>query len=415
MNRILNDIPVYESKKISDQVKNDPSILNLSIGEPFYDPPDILYRNIAENLNAPANDIAIQSNKYSTPRGEFALRLEIAQRYQRLYGAQIDPNNNILITHGAAGAILTSILTLTSEGDEIIIPDPSYMLYEFIAKILCRKPVKLKTRPDNNFTLTAADVKSAISEKTAAIIINSPENPTGAVYGRELIRSLRNIANDNHLYFIHDEVYDSFVFAGVHENVLQLDPEINERCVLINSFSKRFSMMGYRLGWLVGSKKIIDSAVKLHTLLTLTLRSPEQHLASKVLNDPETFSYLERNLVAIKENVSILTDALNESWAFDMMNTEPQGAFFIFPSVIELFRSIPIQYRQQDRTVGECVARYLLLEHKIAVVPGYVYGKEGENHIRIVAAVERSVAIAAASRIRAIKQPAEFTTIQMSN
>ena len=172
MNRILDDIPVYESKKISDQVKNDPSILNLSIGEPFYDPPESLYRNIAESLNASPDSIAINPNKYSTPRGEFTLRGEIAQRYQRLYGAQIDPSNNILITHGAAGAILTSILTLTSEGDEIIIPDPSYMLYEFIAKLLCRRPVKLKTRPEKiTSVLTAADVESAITKKTAAIII----------------------------------------------------------------------------------------------------------------------------------------------------------------------------------------------------------------------------------------------------
>ena len=173
-------------------------------------------------------------------------------------------------------------------------------------------------------------------------------------------------------------------------------------------------MMGYRLGWLVGSKTIIDSAVKLHTLLTLTLRSPEQHLAAKILNDPETFTYLEENLATIKKNVNILTDALNDSWAFDMMDAEPKGAFFIFPSVTELFSFIPPQYRLQNKTVGECVAQYLLVEHKLAVVPGYVYGKQGENHIRIVAAVEQSVAVEAANRIRAIKQPVEFMTTQTS-
>jgi len=373
-----------------------------------------LYRNMTSSQGAFSGDLAIQSNKYSNPRGEFELRGEIAARYRRLYGAAIDPNNNILVTHGAAGAILTSILTLTSEGDEIIVSDPSYMLYEFIAKLLCRNPVKVKTRPENGFRLTSADIRSAITAKTTAIIINSPENPTGAVYDRELIRSLQEIANDNQLYFIHDEVYDSFVFSGEHENVLQLDPVIDERCVLINSFSKRFAMMGYRLGWLIGSRSVIDCAVKLHTLLTLTLRSPEQHLAAKVLNDPDTFGYLETNLVAIKENMLLLTNALNDSWAFDMMNTEAGGAFFIFPCVRELFRALPIQYRQGNKTIGECVARYLLLEHKLAVVPGYVYGKQGEDHIRIVAAVEHSVALEAAHRIRAIKQPAEISTAQMS-
>jgi aspartate/methionine/tyrosine aminotransferase len=412
MNRILDDIPVYESKKISDQVKTDPSILNLSIGEPFYDPPVSLHRNMNMSQGANPGDFAINSNKYSNPRGEFELRVEIAARYRRLYGAAVDPNTNILVTHGAAGAILTSILTLTSEGDEIIIPDPSYMLYEHIAKLLSRKPVKVRTRPENGFRLTCDDIRSAIKEKTTAIIINSPENPTGAVYDRALVRSIRNLAIENNLYFIHDEVYDCFVFSGEHENVLQLDPMIDENCVLINSFSKRFSMMGYRLGWLVGSRSVIDCAVKLHTLLTLTLRSPEQHLAAKVLNDPETFHYLQANLISIKENVSALAKAIDESWAFDLMNTEAQGAFFLFPSVLELFHSLPIEYRQPNKTVGECVARYLLLEHKLAVVPGYVYGKQGANHIRLVAAVDHSVALEAAHRIRAIKQPAKFPTAQ---
>lgn len=404
MNPLISTISTYKSKEISDKVANDPSIVNLSIGEPFFSPPKLLYERLQSYLFNESQTFSHIPNRYADSKGELMLREEIAKRYYQLYKATIDPRENILITHGACGAIWLAVVTLTAIGDEIIIPDPSYLLYEIAGTLLGRVPVKVPTRAENGFCLDIRDIENAITSKTRMILINSPENPTGAVYDHQLIKEIHSLAQRHDLYFAHDEVYDGFVFNGTHENIFRHESHIDDNSILINGFSKKFSMMGWRLGWLIGSANVISNAVKVHTNMTLNLGSFHQQAAASILNDPSIDGYLEGNLASVINNVAILRVSLTETPGFQLQNGIPKGGLFLFPEVSGLYDSLPDPYKRLQ-TKGESVAEFLLNECRIAVVPGIVYGSTGADHIRIVASVEERIAKEAAKRFSSIMKP----------
>ncbi|WGQ10945.1 pyridoxal phosphate-dependent aminotransferase [Pedobacter gandavensis] len=386
MNKELEQIPTYMSKMISDRASLDHEIINLSIGEPFFSPPNLLYDTFKENLFQ-KNNYDKFPNKYSESKGAYSLRNEIARRYRRLYSAEVKTDSEILITHGAAEAIWLSILTLTSLGDEVIIPDPSYTLYETAVKLLGRIPVKVSSSLKNGNCLEINELKKHVTEKTKLLIINSPENPTGAVYGEDLISKIADFTSKNNIYFLHDEVYDAFVFSGNHINILTNYNKIPDNCLLINSFSKRYSMMGWRLGWVIAGEKIISNMTKVHTNLTLNLGVFHQDSASKILNDQNVESEIITHRKSIENNMIKLWTALRKIKGIKLTKKVPKAGFFLFPNISELYNIIPKKHKTHN-TIGESVAEYFLAKYKIAVVPGYIYGKCGEDCIRLVVAVK---------------------------
>lgn len=386
MNTAINQIPTYLSKLISDRVSADASIINLSIGEPFFKPPIEVYKELKATL---FQDESYESfpNKYAESKGSLKLRKEIALRYLRNFSAIINPDSEIIVTHGAAEAIWLVILTLTSIGDEIIIPDPSYTMYETAVKLLGRIPIKIPTSANNKFCLNTTNLKNAITERTKLLIINSPENPTGAVYNKTLIEEIQVLSETHNFYFVQDEVYDSFVFDDTHQNILSTNNHIPKNCILINSFSKKYAMMGWRLGWIVAEEPVIVSATKIHTNLTLNLNSFNQDAASVLLNNEKVELQLKSNAKQIKENMEKLYSALVKIKGISLVGGMPKAGFFLFPDVSELYTTIPKKYKKYP-TIGECVMEYFIEKYKIATVPGHIYGKCGENCIRIVVAVE---------------------------
>jgi len=403
MNVMIASIPAYLSKQISDLVSSDPSVINLSIGEPYFKPPEILYQNFSKTPIAIGQDLDSISNKYAESRGSLDLRNAIATWYKRNYGAILSAEENVLVTHGACEAIWLSILTLTSLGDEVIIADPSYMLYEIAVKLVGRIPVKIPTSAENGFCLTVKQIEDALTARTKMILINSPENPTGAVYSAKAIKELHELAKKTGIQFVHDEVYDTFVFNAQHENVFRYQTNTDSASVLINSFSKKFSMMGWRIGWTVGTKEYINNATKVHTNLTLNLGSFHQECAATILNHETIDEYLHDHVRIIENNIKILKAALTKKAGFTLSGDTPKGALFLFPEISELYAAMPDKYKD-SASKGECVARYLLQEHKIAVVPGMVYGKAGNDYIRVVGAVEEDKAKEAAYRFSAISK-----------
>ncbi|GGA93282.1 hypothetical protein GCM10011511_15860 [Puia dinghuensis] len=271
------------------------------------------------------------------------------------------------------------------------------MLYETAVKMLGRIPVKIPTSPENGFCLTVEQIEDATTENTKMILINSPENPTGAVYSGQTIKGIHELAKKYGIQFVHDEVYDTFVFNGQHENVFRHQTEADSASVLINGFSKKFSMMGWRLGWTVGSKEYINNATKVHTNLTLNLGSFHQDCAATILNHESIDDYLRDHVKIIENNGKILKSALRKESGFMLSEVTPKGAFFLFPEISELYAAMPEKYKE-SKTKGEGVAQYLLHEHKVAVVPGMIYGKAGNDYIRVVAAVEEDKVNEAARR-----------------
>ena len=161
-----------------------------------------------------------------------------------------------------------------------------------------------------------SDIVNAITDRTRMILINSPENPTGAVYSEKSIKDIHDLSIKYNLHFVHDEVYDTYVFNGRHENIFRHQTEIDDASVLINSFSKKFSMMGWRLGWTIGSREYILNATKVHTNLTLNLASLLQNSAATILNDPTIEKYFESNMRSIVQNINVLKGSLNRENGF---------------------------------------------------------------------------------------------------
>ncbi|WP_198163586.1 pyridoxal phosphate-dependent aminotransferase [Pedobacter cryoconitis] len=374
------------SKTISDKVSSNPEIVNLSIGEPYFFPPDAVYNDLKSKLFTHGSYDLIP-HKYAESKGGLSLRNEISIRYSRLYDASVDPKNEILITHGAAEAIWLSVLTLTSIGDEVIIPDPAYPMYETAVKLLGRVPVRLPTHADTNYCMDIQIIKKYTTANTKLIIINSPGNPTGGVYGRDLINEIAEFTKANGIYFVHDEVYDSYVFNDKHYNIFSLKNKIPDNCILINSFSKSFSMMSWRLGWMIGGEHIISNATKIHTNLTLNLGGFHQDSASILLNNEVVDSEVMVHFENIGRSMVNLWEAISKVEGIDAGNKPPKGGFFLFPNVSKLYEKIPNKFKTCN-TIGECVTEYFLERYKIAVVPGCVYGQSGNDHIRIVVAVE---------------------------
>jgi aspartate/methionine/tyrosine aminotransferase len=388
MNLTLQNIPHYLSKKISDLAVADPDIVNLSIGEPYFGPPQILGNRFLDYVQSHLHTGGLP-NKYAPTRGEESLRQAISQRYQRLYDVQPNPESEVLITHGAIEAIWLSILCLTNPGEEILIPDPTYNLYETAVRLLERIPVRVPTRVENGFVLDPSDVKSFISAKTKLLFINSPENPTGAAYPREVFQGLGDLALHHGFYLVHDEVYDSMVFRQAHYNLLH-ESEWPPYLVLINSFSKRYSMMGWRLGWMAGPEAIITAAVKAHTNLTLNLVGFHQTVAGSLLNDPAVEAETAAHVQQIERQLNALSNALDQHEGFQPLPMQPKGGLFLFPNILPYFSQLPLEWQKKHATPGEVVAAHLLQNGKVAVVPGYVYGPSGANHVRLVGAVAAS-------------------------
>jgi aspartate/methionine/tyrosine aminotransferase len=350
---------------------------------------------LRESFNENPNFLNI-SNKYAESKGSYYLRNEIAARYRRNYGAKIDPEKEIIVTHGAAEAIWLTILVLTSIGDEVLIPDPSYTLYETVVKFLGRVPVKIPVSRDSS-CLSLKSIQDNLSGTTKLLMINSPENPTGAIYSKELIKDIHDLAKQNGFYFVHDEVYDSYVFDGIHNNLFRHQHSTGGKFALINSFSKRYSMMGWRLGWVISNRDVIDGITKVHTNLTLNLGSFHQDAAASLLNDMEVEKEVQARVLQVARNVEIIAKALLQSNVFELPFGAPKGGLFLFPNISKFYEHIPDNFKA-FRTKGESVMEYLLEVYKVAVVPGYIYGSNSSDFIRIVAAVHPEVAKEAADR-----------------
>jgi aspartate/methionine/tyrosine aminotransferase len=400
MNAVLQDIPHYLSKKIADLAAADPEIVNLSIGEPYFLPPPQLEQRFMEYFQA---QLAAGHfpNKYAPSRGDESLRQAIATRYQRLYGVLPEPETDILVTHGAAEAIWLAVLCLTNAGDEVLIPDPSYMLYETAVRLLNRVPRRIPTRAENGFVLDPQDVAQALNGRTKLLFINSPENPTGAVYPGETFRALGQLAEQHGFMIVHDEVYDTFVFRQAHYNLL-CEGEWPPYLVLINSFSKHYAMMGWRLGWMAAAEPIISAALKVHTNLTLNLGNFHQQVAGTLLNDPEVEAEVAGHALQIERQLGTLAGALAHHPGFRPLAHAPQGGFFLFPDVTPYYDSLPETLKKDFNTPGEAVAAHLLAQDKIAVVPGYVYGPSSANHVRLVGAVTAAELERACARFQQI-------------
>lgn len=371
----------YATKAMAMKARQNPNAINLAFGEPHFGPPSSSRALIeAEDLNWQA---FLKAGKtYEQSRGMPELRAAIADYYDRRHGLQVDPEREILITHGGVEAIGLAALITTEPGDRIMLTDPTYMLYRRALHTLGRTPLPFTRTPGGDEYCDLDERHGDQLAKARAILVNSPENPSGYVMSNTDFAALAIAAEKHGLWVIHDEVYDSMAFARPHQPARTI-AGLGDRTLMINSFSKKYGMPGLRIGWLCGPAPAIDLAAKLHDFMYLGVNQFAEACGLRMISDTSADPWMDECAAMLGQRATKLQEILTPDRGF-MWPRKPMGAMFAFPQVANLASRLPEKYRSGDKGAGDAVARYLLEEMELATIPGYVYGQSGNDCLRLI-------------------------------
>lgn len=337
---------------------NDPDVISLGVGEPDFETPWHIRDEGIYSLEK-------GRTFYTSNSGLMELREEICKYLKRRYDMTYDHRHEVLITVGGSEAIDIALRAMVNPGDEVLIPQPSYVSYEPCAILAGAKPVIIELKHENQFRLTAEELEAAITDKTKILILPFPNNPTGAIMERADLEAIAKVIEKHDLFVISDEIYSELCYTENHVSIVNI-PGMQERTILINGFSKSYAMTGWRLGYACGPEPIIAQMTKIHQFCIMCAPTTSQYAAVDALKNGD-------------EDVANMREAYNQRrrflvHAFKEMGLEcfePFGAFYIFPCIKEF-----------GMTSDEFANRFLA-EEKVAVVPGNSFGDSGEGFIRI--------------------------------
>jgi aminotransferase len=357
-------IPPSGIRKFFDLALSMEGVISLGVGEPDFATP----WNLCE---ASIYSIEQGGTSYTSNRGIQKLREMLAVWLQQHYQLSYDPYDEMIITTGVSEGLDIAIRAVTDPGDEVIIAQPCYVSYEPCVILAGGVPVPVQCREKDHFRLNPDDLMEAVTGKTKALIINFPNNPTGAVMGREHLSAIADIVADHDLLLISDEVYSELTYTGTHVSAATLDG-MWDRTITLNGFSKAYAMTGWRIGYLCAPKEICDAALKIHQYVMLCAPVMGQMAALEGLRRGEDEK--DRMVQEYRVRRNLFVEGLNRIGLSCHM---PEGAFYAFPSVEKTGLS-DLEFAEQ-----------LLRDEQVAVVPGSVLGKGGENHCRCAYAVSR--------------------------
>lgn len=361
-----------ETLKISSKAKTlsrqGRSIISLSAGEPDFSTPE----HICEaGLNAIKNGF----HGYTMNTGTPELREAIAAKLKRDNNLEFDPSQ-IVASNGAKQSLALSMLALIDEGDEVVIPAPYWVSYPQMVKLGGGKPVTVRTSFENNYKITAPQLEEALTERTKALILCSPSNPTGACYSAEELKRLSAVLRQYpDVVVISDEIYEYIVFEGEHVGILQADASLKGRTVLVNGFSKGFAMTGWRLGYLAAPQSIADNVAKLQSQMTSAPSAISQKAGEAAYT--HGLDAVARMRTKFKERRDFIVQSLNEIKGVECFN--PSGAFYVFPDISHYLNSTTQNGDKIESATDLCL--YLLEEVGLAAVPGDAFGEP--NGIRL--------------------------------
>ena len=352
------DIKPSGIRKFFDIASTMEDVISLGVGEPDFPTPWEIRK---------AGILSLESGRtrYTSNRGLENLRAEIGRYVERKYGVSYDAKSEILVTVGGSEAIDACIRAIASPGDEIIIPQPSYVCYEPIAALCGCKPVIIETKAENAFKITPEELRSAITPRTKALILPYPCNPTGAIMEKADLESVAAVLRDTNILVISDEIYAELTFGEApHVSIASIDG-MRERVVLINGFSKTFSMTGWRLGYACGPAPVMEQLTKIHQYAIMCAPTTSQYAAIEALRngDEAVAAMLEEYDMRRR----LIVNGFNK---LGLACREPKGAFYAFPCI----RSTGMS--------SEEFCEKLLYSEKVAVVPGTAFGESGEGFVR---------------------------------
>jgi aminotransferase len=356
ISKIIKAIPPSGIRKFFDLASQMEDIISLGVGEPDFPTP----WHIRE-----AGIYALENGNttYTSNWGILELREAISEHIFKLYKILYDPEGEILITTGSSEALDLAIRATIEPGDEVIIHQPSYVSYLPCVILAGGVPKILPTYPEEEFKINPQRLKEMITPRTKAIILNYPNNPTGAIMDRDTLLEIAEIVDKYDLIVISDEIYDRLVYDGEFTSFASL-PNMKERTILINGFSKAYAMTGWRLGYALGNREIIEAMMKIHQYTMLCAPTVAQLAALEALKLEEE---VEKMRDSYNQRRRFFYQGLKEI-GFDVV--EPKGAFYIFPSIKKFGLS------------SEEFAERLLREKRVVVIPGSVFGECGEGFIR---------------------------------
>ena len=344
-------------RKFFDVAETMEDVISLGVGEPDF-------RTPWQIRSAGIRSLERGNTRYTSNKGLELLRREVAAYTKRKYGVSYDPMKEVLITVGGSEAIDLAIRAIVSPGDEVIIPEPSYVCYEPITRLAGGIPVIIDTKEENAFKLTAAELSAAITPRTKALILPYPANPTGAIMEREDLMALADVLRDTNIIVISDEIYSELTFGTSHVSAASI-PELYERTVTINGFSKAFSMTGWRLGYATGPREIMSQMTKIHQYAIMCAPTTSQYAAVEALRCCD--SEVQRMVEEYDDRRRVIVSGFNR---LGLTCREPRGAFYAFPSI------------KSTGMTSEEFCEKLLYSKRVAIVPGTAFGKSGEGYVR---------------------------------
>lgn len=345
-------------RKFFDIAAEMDDVISLSIGEPDFKTPFIIREAGVDNLKA-------GRTWYTSNSGLNILREEICRYQKTRFGGEYNPQTECLVTVGGSEGIDLVVRALIEEGDEVLIPTPCYVAYDPIVRLQKGVPVIINTKAENNFKLTKEEVLENLTEKTKLLILPFPNNPTGAIMGKEDLLEIAEALKGTNVLVLSDEIYAELTYDTTHVSVSSI-PELYERTILISGFSKAFAMTGWRLGYVLGPEPILKEITKIHQFAIMCAPSTSQYAAVVALR--EGAESVEKMRKEYNMRRRYLLSALRE---IGLDCYEAKGAFYLFPSI-----------KSTGLSPEEFCTR-LLYSKKVAVVPGTAFGDSGEGFIRI--------------------------------
>lgn len=345
-------------RKFFDIASERKDAISLGVGEPDFDTP---WHIRDEGI------YSLEKGKtfYTSNSGLIELRTEICNYYKRRFDISYDPKKETIITVGGSEAIDIALRAMVDPGDEVIVPQPSYVSYEPCAILAGAKPVIIELKNENQFRLTAAELEEAITDKTKILVLPFPNNPTGAIMEKDDLEKIAKICIEKDIFVLSDEIYAELTFKNDHVSIASI-PGMKERTIVINGFSKSYAMTGWRLGYALGPEVVITQMTKIHQFAIMCAPTTSQYAAVEALRNGD-------------DDVKMMKESYNQRRKFLMHSFsemglpcfEPFGAFYVFPDIREF------------NMTSEEFAFALLDAQNVAVVPGTAFGNSGEGFLRI--------------------------------
>ncbi len=358
LSRTIREMKPSGIRKFFDIAQGMEGVISLGVGEPDFKTPWLIRKQAIDVLE-------MGKTCYTANSGLIELRKEISKYFERTIDTHYDPEHEVIVTVGGSEGIDLCIRSMVEPGDEVLVVEPSFVCYSPIVEICGGKPIGIQTKVENEFRLTAQELRENISDKTKLLILPFPNNPTGAIMRREDLESIAQVLKDTNIIVLSDEIYSELTYSGKHVSFAQIEG-MRERTVVINGFSKSFAMTGWRLGFVGGPEPIVSQLLKLHQYAIMCSPTVSQYAAVTALQSCTGDIEKMKNEYDMRRRYVV--DAFNKL-GLDCFT--PQGAFYVFPCI---------------KSTGLSSAEFcekLIFRKKVAVVPGDAFGSCGEGFVRV--------------------------------